>query len=278
MKEFKFHEEETKPVENLERDVFNNVIGNQNSFGHGFVVENPRTGEEYTFDSDILEGADWTRMYGVSDDIFTPEQIKKYHTAALAMTWQDGWYSSEEMKAEAKTPGYKHIALGGSDTERVDYEIEQDWVQEIWDKVNPGLKLIRHYLNGHGQYQSGGIHIDGWTGEQYTVIVYLTPDMKPEDGGVLELWRPNLTDEMKAMALNTPYTFNAEHEHNMDILESYWPKPGRQVVFDARIPHVARAVESDKFRISLVFKGTTKGMPKLEEDEHGYVHEASEVE
>ena len=30
-----------------------------------------------------------------------------------------------------------------------------------------------------------GIHIDGWTGEQYTVIVYLTPDMKPEDGGVL---------------------------------------------------------------------------------------------
>ena len=39
------------------------------------------------------------------------------------------------------TPGYKHITLGGSDTERVDYEIEQDWVKEIWDKVNPGLKL-----------------------------------------------------------------------------------------------------------------------------------------
>ena len=58
MKELKFHEEETKPVENLERDVFNNVIGNQNSSGHGFVVENPRTGEEYTFDSDILEGLD----------------------------------------------------------------------------------------------------------------------------------------------------------------------------------------------------------------------------
>ena len=29
--------------------------------------------------------------------------------------------------------GYKHISLGGSDTERIDYEIEQDWVQEIWD-------------------------------------------------------------------------------------------------------------------------------------------------
>ena len=46
MKELKFNEEETKPVENLERDVFNNVIGNQNSSGHGFVVENPRTGED----------------------------------------------------------------------------------------------------------------------------------------------------------------------------------------------------------------------------------------
>ena len=40
----------------------------------------------------------------------------------------------------------------------------------------------------------------------------------------------------------------------MNIVKSYWPKAGRVVVFDARIPHVARAVESDKFRVSLVFK------------------------
>ena len=31
-------------------------------------------------------------------------------------------------------------------------------------------------------HQSGGIHVDGWTGNQYTVIHYLTPDMTPEDG------------------------------------------------------------------------------------------------
>jgi hypothetical protein len=35
-------------------------------------------------------------------------------------------------------------------------------------------------------------------------------------------------------------------------------------VFDARIPHVARSVESDKFRVSLVFKGTTDNLPVKE--------------
>ena len=33
----------------------------------------------------------------------------------MKLDWQDGWYSSEEMKTEAKTFGYKHIHLGGSD-------------------------------------------------------------------------------------------------------------------------------------------------------------------
>ena len=130
--------------------------------------------------------------------------------------------------------------------------IEQDWVKEIWELVNPGVKLIRHYLNGHHKGQSGGIHIDGWTGDQYTVIVYLTPDWTPDDGGSIEFWTPNLTDEMRAMAVNTPYGFSGSPE--MNIVKSYWPKAGRVVVFDARIPHVARAVEGDKFRVSLVFK------------------------
>jgi hypothetical protein len=40
----------------------------------------------------------------------------------------------------------------------------------------------------------------------------------------------------------------------MNIVKSYWPRAGRVVLFDARIPHVARSVEGDKFRISLVFK------------------------
>ena len=47
-------------------------------------------------------------------------------------------------------------------------------------------------------------------------------------------------------------------------MKSYWPRAGRVVLFDGRIPHVARSVETDKFRVSLVFKGTTDGMKEKE--------------
>jgi hypothetical protein len=233
-----------------------------------FKATSPETGVQYEFDNSVLAGGDWSGTFDNYDDAFTPEQIQTYYDKAMAMEWEDGWYSTPDMKADKNRVGYKHITLGGSDTERVDYEIEQDWVQEIWDNINPGLKLIRHYLNGHGPNQSGGIHIDGWTGNQYTVIVYLTPDMTPEDGGSLEVWTPNITEEMKAIAFNTPFGFGREKETDVQISKSYWPKPGRYVVLDARLPHVARAVECpNKFRVSLVFKGTTLGAPKSDETE-----------
>ena len=233
-----------------------------------FKATSPETGVQYEFDNSVLAGGDWSGTFDNYDDAFTPEQIQSYYDKAMAMEWQDGWYSTPDMKADKNRVGYKHISLGGSDTERIDYEIEQDWVQEIWDNINPGLKLIRHYLNGHGPNQSGGIHVDGWTGNQYTVIVYLTPDMTPEDGGSLEVWTPNITEEMKAIAFNTPFGFGREKETDVQISKSYWPKPGRYVVLDARLPHVARAVECpNKFRVSLVFKGTTLGAPKSDETE-----------
>jgi len=232
-----------------------------------YFATSPETGEQYEFDNSVLAGGDWSGTFDNYDGAFTPEQIQKYYDIAMDMDWENEWYSTPDMKADKNRVGYKHISLGGSDTERVDYEIEQDWVKEIWDEINPGLKLIRHYLNGHGPHQSGGIHVDGWTGNQYTVILYLTPDMTPEDGGALEIWTPNITDEMKAMALNTPFGFGRPRENDVEVSKSYWPKPGRYVVLDARLPHVARAVENDKFRVSLVFKGTTLGAPKSDETE-----------
>ena len=232
-----------------------------------YFATSPETGEQYEFDNSVLAGGDWSGTFDNYDGAFTPEQIQKYYDIAMDMDWENEWYSTPDMKADKNRVGYKHISLGGSDTERVDYEIEQDWVKEIWDEINPGLKLIRHYLNGHGPHQSGGIHVDGWTGNQYTVILYLTPDMTPEDGGALEIWTPNITDEMKAMALNTPFGFGRPRENDVEVSKSYWPKPGRYVVLDARLPHVARAVENKKFRVSLVFKGTTLGAPKSDETE-----------
>ena len=225
-----------------------------------FFATSPETGEQYECDNSVLAGGDWSGTFDNYDGAFTPEQIQKYYDIAMDMDWENEWYSTPDMKADKNRVGYKHISLGGSDTERVDYEIEQDWVKEIWDEINPGLKLIRHYLNGHGPHQSGGIHVDGWTGNQYTVILYLTPDMTPEDGGALEIWTPNITDEMKAMALNTPFGFGRPRENDVEVSKSYWPKPGRYVVLDVRLPHVARAVENKKFRVSLVFKGTTLGV------------------
>ena len=215
-------------------------------------ITQPGTDKVFTFPALALAGGDYHKIIQASDGTIPDDEIRRAYGTAMALNWQDGWYSTPEMKKEAKTPGYKHIHLGGSDTEETDYEIEQDWVKSIWDKVDPGVKLLRHYLNGHHAGQSGGIHIDGWTGDQYTVIVYLTPDWTPDDGGSIEFWTPNLTDEMRALAVNTPYGFSGSPE--MNIVKSYWPKAGRVVVFDARIPHVARAVEGDKFRVSLVFK------------------------
>ena len=136
-------------------------------------ITQPGTDKTYKFPALALAGGDYHKVIQASDGTIPEEDIKRYYDIAMKMDWQDGWYSSEQMKKEAKTPGYKHIHLGGSDTEEVEYEIEQDWVKEIWDAVDPGnVKLLRHYLNGHHANQSGGIHLDGWTGDQYTVIVY----------------------------------------------------------------------------------------------------------
>ena len=66
------------------------------------------------------------------------------------------------------------------------------------------------------------------------------------------------------MAIKTPYGLNGDESKN--IVKSYWPRAGRVVLFDGRIPHVARAVETDKFRVSLVFKGTTDEIKKEEEE------------
>ena len=223
--------------EEFERTEFtNNIIGNKDG-GDKFVIDNPRTGEKYTFDVDVLKGNDWTGMSQNADNLFTPEEIEKYYDKAMDMKLNE---------ANDFPDG-----LGS--------EIKHDWIQEIWDRVNPGIKILSHSINTNND--SSWLpkwQINSWTGNEYTVIVYLTPNMQPEDGGALELWTPNLNDKMKAMACNTLYTFDAEQEYNQDILYSFWPMPGRQVVFDSRIPYIARPVNGDKTCVSLVFKGTSK--------------------
>ena len=215
---------------NLKRDAFGNVIGNVND-SEGFVITSPRTDEEYSFDTSVLTGADWTRMFNSADDIFTPEEIQNYYDIALDIKLNEG----------NDFPN----GLGS--------EIKHEWIQEIWAKVNPGVQLLSHSINMN---ESCEFKVNAWAGNQYTVVVYLTPNLQPTDGGSLELWTPNLTDKTKAMAINTQYTFDMSEEYNKEIVKSYWPRPGRMVVFDSRIPNIVRPIETDKARVSLIFKGT----------------------
>ena len=220
--------------EEFERTEFtNNIIGNKDGDDNKFVMDNPRTGEKYTFDVDVLKGNDWTGMSQNADNLFTPEEIKNYHEFAL----------------KGPSSAYKDLTDLGP-------EIKDFWIQEIWDRVNPGVQLLSHKIM---TTESCELKVNAWAGNQYTVIVYLTPDLQPTDGGALELWTPNLTDKTKAMAINTQYSFDMSEEYNKEILKSYWPRPGRYVVFDSRIPNIARPIETDKVRVALIFKGTTIG-------------------
>ena len=204
------------------------------------IIKHPETNEKYSFSPDILEGGDWSGMSQNADNLFTTEEIKNYHQFAL----------------KGPSSAYK-------DQTDLGPEIKDFWIQEIWDKINPGVKVLSHYL------ETGPLDMSNeWVGSQYTIVVCLTPDMKPEDGGALELWTPNLTDKMKAMACNTLYTFNADEENNPDLLYSFWPRPGRQIVFDSRIPYLIRTPENGKTSLRLVFKGTNKDyIPETSTDE-----------
>jgi len=181
----------------------------------------------------LLVGQDWTAMHSHRDGEFTSEELKNFH----------------EFAVKGPSSAYKDLTDLGP-------EIKDFWIKDIWDRVNPGVKLLSHSIKTN---QKCSIKVNASSSNEYTTIVYLNPDMKPEDGGSLELWTPNITDKMKAMACNTSYTFEAGQENNPDILYSFWPRPGRCVVFDSRIPRLTRAPEGDKTSIRIVFKGTTVG-------------------
>ena len=190
----------------------------------------------------LLIGQDWTAMHSHRDGEFTSEELKNFH----------------EFAVKGPSSAYKDLTDLGP-------EIKDFWIKDIWDRVNPGVKLLSHSIKTN---QKCSIKVNASSSNEYTTIVYLNPDMKPEDGGSLELWTPNLTDEMKAMACNTLYTFNAEEENNPDLLYSFWPKPGRQIVFDSRIPYLIRTPENGKTSLRLVFKGTNKDyIPETTGDE-----------
>jgi hypothetical protein len=186
-----------------------------------FEITNTKTRKVYSINADALKGGDYHEIIHFSDDTISEKDIKKYYEHALKTNDDDN------------TP-----------------------IDELWQQVNPGIELTDCYISSYNK-GSGKIKQDSKVGDEYIVIVYLTPDWQPEYGGSIEFWTPNLTEEMKAMAINTPYGLNGDE--NINIVKSCWPKTGRVVVFDARIPYILRSVENEMLEnVSIVFKGKSK--------------------
>ena len=82
-----------------------------------FEITDTKTDKVYTVSASALTGGDYHQIIQASDNTIPEDDIRRYHDIVMKLDWQDGWYSTPEMKDEAKTPGYKHIHLGGSDTE-----------------------------------------------------------------------------------------------------------------------------------------------------------------
>ena len=183
-----------------------------------FEITDTKTNKVYTINANALKGGDYHKIIQASDGTISDENLKKYYERLLL------------------------IIEGGDDNTFMD---------ELWEEVNPGCKLIECYISSYNKGE-GKIKPVAEVGDTYITMVNLTPDWQPEDGGTLELWTPNLNDEMKAMAVNTPYGLNGIPDIN--IVKSYWPRTGRVITFDARIPYIQRSVDSDKESVSVVFQ------------------------
>ena len=194
-----------------------------------FEITDTKTGKVFTVSADALIGGDYSQVIRHTDDTIPQNDIKRYYESAL-----------EKFKTGQSQKIY----------------LDEDWVKDLWEQVNPGIDLTDSYIDIYNK-STNKVYPTAEVGNCYTVIVNLAPDLQPEDGGTLDLWTPNFTDDMKAISINTPYGLNGDPIVN--IVKSCWPRQGRVIVFDSRIPYTLRSVENDKENVSVVFKG--KALP-----------------
>ena len=194
-----------------------------------FEITDTKTGKVFTVSADALTGGDYHQVIRHTDDTIPEKDIKRYYENAV-----------EKFKTGQSQKIY----------------LDEDWVKDLWEQVNPGIDLVDSYIDVYNK-STNEVYPTAEVGNTYTIIVNLAPDLQPEDGGTLDLWTPNFTDDMKAISINTPYGLNGDPIVN--IVKSCWPRQGRVIVFDSRIPYTLRSVENDKENVSVVFKG--KALP-----------------
>jgi len=190
-----------------------------------FEITDTKTGKVFTVSADALTGGDYHQVIRHTDDTIPKKDIKRYYENAVLKDGQKIY-------------------------------LDEDWVRDLWEQVNPGIDLVDSYIDVYCD-STNKVYPTAEVGNTYTIIVNLAPDLQPEDGGTLDLWTPNFTDDMKAISINTPYGLNGDPIVN--IVKSCWPRQGRVIVFDSRIPYTLRSVENDKENVSVVFKG--KALP-----------------
>tara|TARA_B110000046_G_scaffold146129_1_gene153371 strand:- start:244 stop:975 length:732 start_codon:yes stop_codon:yes gene_type:complete len=195
-----------------------------------FEITDTKTGKVFTVSADALTGGDYHQVIRHTDDTMPEKDIKRYYENAIEK-FKTGKHRLKEWNQ---------------------VDLDEDWVKDLWEQVNPGIDLVDSYIDVYNE-STNEVNPTAKVGNTYTVIVNLTPNLQPEDGGTLDLWTPNFTDDMKAIAINTPYGINGDPIVN--IVKSYWPRQGRVIVFDSRIPYTLRPVDTDKFNVSVVFKG-----------------------
>ncbi|MGD8380198.1 MAG: 2OG-Fe(II) oxygenase [Gammaproteobacteria bacterium] len=104
-------------------------------------------------------------------------------------------------------------------------------------------RVQRAYVNAHSFGDCPGIHVDGDSPAQETVLYYANPR-----------WDANWSGET--------VFFNQQRD---EIVRSIYPRPGRIVVFDGRIPHVARPPSRicNEIRLTVAFKLHRQPAPVL---------------
>jgi SM-20-related protein len=184
---------------------------------------------------------------GIKDDVLPEGQrreLNEYlHTGGGDAGWQFGWKSAG--KADQFAFWHRHFAgyrPGDGDHEAYDCEVELaafPLVHAMWRqlKSEPPLqrhRLIRCYANGHTFGSDGSLHTDTGLPDTFTTIYY------PH-----KHWWPNWGGET--------VFFNDTKD---EIISAIYPRPNRLVMFDGRIPHLARGVtrQCPKLRVTLMFK------------------------
>jgi Rps23 Pro-64 3,4-dihydroxylase Tpa1-like proline 4-hydroxylase len=165
--------------------------------------------------------------------------------------WKFGWQSNKN-HADAPFSHWNHDFLATSNTNQDDCsdKLLSDPaltpIADLWKRLQleklSNHALVRCYANAHTFGVEGYPHTDSRKPGNYTTVIYINPQWKPEWAG-------------ETVFINDLG----------DIAYAVLPRPGRAVIFDGRIVHSARAVTRlcPALRVTLMFKTRA---PSAEDD------------